>query len=381
MSSSYDVVIIGAGPAGSSAGYHLAKAGVKTLILDKAEFPRYKSCGGGIITRSDKFIPYDYSSVVEQECNTALLADLTVKKEFFVKRDKPVVRMVMRDNFDEFAIQKAIEAGCHFNDNITVRDINYKSDPCVELNNEKIFCDKIIGADGAFGITTRVSGHFKHLTAIPAMEIELNVDHATFRRFNNIVRFDFGLVENGYGWVFPKKEHLSIGVLSFSTGKYNLNQLLQKYLHAININTKDYQRHGFKIPILPTTKNFAYSNLLLTGDAAGFADPITLEGIGTSILSGKLAADAIIKSSGDSSKTGARYNRLLKKELLHELKYACFLSNVIYNHPAIRKFLFKNMGALLCEKMTDVITGDKTYFEYLSKPSNYIRLVTKLISK
>lgn len=378
MSSYFDVIIIGAGPAGSSAGYHLAQAGIRTLIVDKAKFPRYKSCGGGIISRSDKYIPYDYSSVVEQECKTALLADLTVNKQFYVKRDNPVVKMVMRDKFDEFALLKAINAGCEFRNDCIVTDLDFGPHPYISVNNEKLLCNTIIGADGAFGITTRLSGHHKVITSIPAMEIELEVDADIYERFTNIVRFDFGIVENGYGWVFPKKNHLSIGALSFTTNKFNLNELLAKYLNDINIKASDYKRHGFKIPILPDTNNFAYNNLLLTGDAAGFADPITLEGIGTSIHSGMLAANAIVDSSNNPAIAGAHYNKLLKESILKELKYASFLSNLIYQRPAVRKFLFSKLGAPLCEKMTDVMTGDKTYNQYLSNPLNYFRLLKRI---
>lgn len=379
MNKEFDVIIVGAGPAGSSAAYHLARAGLKVAMVDKSNLPRYKSCGGGIIARSNKYIPYDYGEVVQNYSCEALLSDLTVHKEFLITKDAPIVSMVMRDEFDHFMLKKAIEAGVVFLPEHKVTSIA-KNEISLQdgKNNFKLSSTYIIGADGAFGITTRVTEHYKLVTQIPALEIELRVSTEVFAKFSKTTRFDFGIVENGYGWVFPKREHLSIGVLSFTPNKFNLNALLDDYLKLLGIDENNYKRHGFKIPILPQTNNFVYDNIFLIGDAAGFADPITLEGIGTSILSGKIAADAIIYAEHDVNAAKDRYNKLLEKQILKELRYASFLARIIYNYPKIRKFLFTHLGEVLCRQMTEVIIGNQTYSSLLSKPGNYLRLIKRL---
>src|SRR4051794_19172569 len=111
-SSTFDVAIVGAGPAGASAARLAAAAGLNTLILEKAAIPRYKTCGGGILGRAMHYLgePVLPKSVVDRTCHTATVV-LSDRLRFSATREGPVVTMTMRDRFDEWLTRKAVAAG------------------------------------------------------------------------------------------------------------------------------------------------------------------------------------------------------------------------------------------------------------------------------
>ena len=104
--SHYDVAIIGSGPSGAMAAYHLAKKGISTVIIEKESLPRYKTCGGGLVYRGRRKLPFDISSVVEREFNQIKLYFEGENTVLTTERDVPVISMVMRDKFDSFLITK-----------------------------------------------------------------------------------------------------------------------------------------------------------------------------------------------------------------------------------------------------------------------------------
>src|SRR4029077_6064907 len=132
-------------------------------------------------------------------------------------------------------------------------------------------------------------------------------DDATLERFARVPRFDVGTVPYGYAWVFPKTAHLSVGVLTTHRGAINLHGQLEEYLRVIGLAPQSTERHGFVIPVRPRAGALARERMLLVGDAAGFADPVTAEGISFATQSGKLAADAIVASELDPPRARAGY--------------------------------------------------------------------------
>jgi flavin-dependent dehydrogenase len=211
-----------------------------------------------------------------------------------------------------------------------------------------------------------------------------------FQRFSDAARFEFGFVPFGYSWVFPKRAHLSIGVLTTRKGSCNLNDQLARYLQVLGLNrTLGEQRHGYMIPMAPRPDLFHQPRVLLVGDAAGLADPVLAEGL--SVLTGQLAADAIFEDlsalssapSADSdtvpSQSGAtavqRYEQKLKSALLPELKVARFLSRSLYEMPRLRAFALKRQGRRLSEYVTDVVGGTATYRDAAFSPKSYWRLL------
>src|SRR5438046_476944 len=139
--------------------------------------------------------------------------------------------------------------------------------------------ERLIAADGAMSDVARLAGWIDGRHLIPALEHEIQVDDATFERCARAPRFDVGIVPHGYAWVFPKAAHLSVGVLSMRRGAGHLHRDLEQYLKALDIVPRAVERHRFVIPVRPRAEGFARHRVLLVGDAAGFADPVTAEGV------------------------------------------------------------------------------------------------------
>lgn len=375
----YDVIIIGSGPSGSSAAYYLSKNNFKVLILEKENLPRYKTCGGGLTFKGLSSLPFSIDDIIEKKCFVSEINDYESNLKFVVKRNNPMVVMVMRKEFDYRLINEAKNFGAEIKQGCELVKLIYHND-FVEIvtNKDKFYAKFLIAADGALSKTAKFGGWKNFKDLIPALEYEIFVDQKELDKFNDFARFDFGIIPGGYGWVFPKKEHLSIGILNMKQNKLNLNEAFQIYLDKIGIkNILNVERHGYVIPMNRSNKKFARNRIFLTGDAAGLVDPITGEGISFAILSGKIAAKSLIKNSLREDISEEFYNIEISKIILSELSAAKKLSYFIYEYPAVRKMIFKFYGERLSELISDVIMGEKKYTEILKNPFNYFKLFYK----
>lgn len=374
---SYDVAVVGSGPAGSSAALGLAKEGVRVALLEKASLPRYKTCGGAVVRRAIRLLPVDIGSAVERHCNTVELHLLDARLHFSVTRSHPITAMTMRENLDFLLASAAQEAGAHLRDRCEVRDVVVQTDK-VELvtTDGPIFARFVVAADGAMSSAARKAGCDETRHLIPALECEILADDDVLRRFNNTARFDLGAVPYGYAWVFPKREHLSIGVLTTRRGTINLNTMLEQYMKLIGLNNiTRLERHGFLIPVRPRKGPFVWRRTVLTGDAAGFADPVTAEGITFAIQSGQMAAGALLEGDLDEARVRQAYDSAVQKTILPELRFGRILAKLLfYDYPRLRTSLFRLYGQKITEALTDVFMGERTYRQILQSPLTYLKL-------
>lgn len=376
-----DVIVIGSGPAGSSAAYELARSGIKVLVVDKEKLPRYKTCGGGVVYRAARLLPFSIVESKNKSFNSAEINDHESKLHFNVKRNKPIVEMIMRADFDYHILSRAVEEGAEVKDGMEVKKIFNLENEVELIINEKSYHTKfVIAADGATGIATKSLGLVNKLK-VPALECEI-FGHSLFKRFKDSVRFDYGIVPHGYAWVFPKAAHLSVGIAVMKKSGTSLHNLLSKYLRALNINQEEIEemdKHGFMIPLYSGKNKLSSGRVLIVGDALGLADPITAEGISYAIESGQLAARAIINGKFELNDVVKIYQQLLKP-LLKELRYAKVLAWFVYGNPAVRRSVFKHYGARISELLTDVIMDEKKYSEILKNPKNYLKLFRPLFT-
>lgn len=380
-SNNYDVIIVGSGPAGSSAAYFLASKGIKVLVIERENLPRYKTCGGGIVQRATKLFPFSIESITELNCYSSEVYDRKTNQHFITKRNEPIVFMAMRRDFDYFILKKAGEAGAVIKDNVEVTDlITNKNFVEVITDKEKYITRFVIGADGGTGICSKKSNLIIPITKLPALEYEIFVDDSTHKKFSKSARFDFDIIPHGYGWVFPKKDHLSVGVVEMKKGKKGLNKLFNAYLELLEIdNIQRYERHGYFIPLIKNgSSRFAKQRIFLTGDAAGFADPVTAEGISHAIQSGKLAAEAIIESEMDVNLAADIYNYKVNHSIVDEYRFSKIIAALVYVYPYVRRMLFRFYGQKLSELITDIFMDDKKYRELLTSPVNYYKLIKYL---
>ncbi len=359
----YNVAIIGSGPSGASTAFLLAKQGISTVIIEKETLPRYKTCGGGFVYRGRKDLPFDISEVIEKEFHTVDIY-LGDKLHFKTTREEPTISMIMRDSFDNLITQKAKEFGATLLENHKLKGLSFNNNiVTLETSQGNLTANFAIAADGALSPTAKMAG-WKEDTRklIPALEYEVEVSDADFERLSKEVRFDIDAIPYGYAWSFPKKKHLSIGVASAKRTKINLKKFYQEYMQTLGINEViSESQHGFQIPVAPRTDGFVKNNVFLIGDAAGFADPITAEGISNAIYSGKLVAEAIIESEQNYELAEKLYIEKLEENLLPELTTGLWLSKWFYGQKTIRNLLLKKFGQRFSEAMADVFHGDRTY--------------------
>jgi geranylgeranyl reductase family protein len=375
----YQVAVIGAGPSGASAAFELGKAGISTVIIEKKKLPRYKVCGGGLVYRGLKDLSFDITPVIEKQFNS-IDVNLSSKLRFKTSSDQPLVTMIMRDTFDELLTKKAEEHDVTLLDEQKLTDLRFDNDSIVIKTDKNTLCvQAIIAADGAYSPTAKLAGWKEDTrTLIPALEYEILVTDAEFEKHKNIVRFDMDAVDNGYGWSFPKEKHLSVGVGGFGNKgkKLDLKTACAKYIKDIGINNiMEINKHGFNVPVTTRTDGFTRNGVFLIGDAAGFADPITAEGISNAIYSGRLAAQAIIESPGDLDRAQHLYLDKLNEDLLPQLATAEKLARWFYGNKKLRNILMRKYGQNLADYMADIFTGKRKYPDDVMK-----RLKQKLLT-
>ncbi|NOU10905.1 MAG: geranylgeranyl reductase family protein [Nitrospira sp.] len=378
MSITYDVIVVGSGPAGACAAWGLAKAGVAVAVIEKAAQPRYKTCGGGIVGRAMQALPLDVRHVIEQECHTAQLGFLRAGLSFTTHRPTPIISMTMRDQFDYALLSAGQAAGAVVHQQCAVESVSLHGDFVTVATNRGTMKTKfVIAADGALSTVARTMGMADGRVLIPALEYEVTVPPDQLDRFQNTARFDFDLLPHGYAWTFPKRQHLSIGVLSTRQRGSDLKSSIARYLDVLGCGSVTrVERHGFVIPIRPRRGPFVDKRTLLVGDAAGFADPVTGEGISFAIRSGLMAAQSLIDGRFEEASVRSEYTRSLAETILPELRAGRWLARLLYDFPRIRSWAFSRQGQRLCEAVTDVMAGKRTYLDLVFTPRALLKRLT-----
>lgn len=377
MSLTYDVIVVGSGPAGSIAAWQLARAGVQVAVLEKAPLPRYKTCGGGVIGRAWRSLPIDVRHVIEQDCATAQLHVVPRGLSFTTHRSTPIVSMTMRDRFDYALLSAAQAAGAVLHQHCAAEDVLSQSDSVTVMTHKGAMTAKfLVAADGALSRVARKVGMTDGRVLIPALEYEVTVPQERLDRLCGVARFDFGLLPHGYAWAFPKRQHLSIGVLSMVKRDGELKRVIMQYLDLLGCrDATRIEPHGFVIPIRPRKGPFIKNRVLLVGDAAGFADPVTGEGISFALRSGQLAAQSVVDANLDQESVQQTYTRSLTESILSELRAGRLLARLLYDFPRLRSWAFSWQGQRLCEVVTDVMAGERQYRDLAFSPQALLKLL------
>jgi geranylgeranyl reductase family protein len=364
-SSPYDVIVVGAGPAGAMLAYLLATKDIRVLLMEKKNLPRYKPCAGGLTPRAMALIPFDISEVIEDEC-FLVKAFVHGKPVFGVRRDFPVITMVMRSRLDHFMVMKAADAGATVREGLIFRSL---SGPVGEINVETsggtFKCRLVVGADGVNSRVARALGVRVRRHIMNALEGEIHYPDPTFLRdFRNTAHFDFGLVPQGYAWVFPKNGHLSVGVLSMMKKLKNMKPYFEAYLKAKNMDESAEVRSlkAHSIPYGPDRSNVLTTEKgLLVGDTTGFADPITGEGIFYALWEARVASKLIVDGLRYGYDRLRGYTPTLWREIGHDLVYARRFAKVLYKWPRFSSRVISAHGRRLGDLHIAVIHGERSY--------------------
>jgi geranylgeranyl reductase family protein len=291
----FDAIVVGAGPAGSTTAYRLARAGARVCLIDRARFPRDKPCGGGLTLRAVRELPFSVEPVIEERVDTLELG-FRYSRRWSRRASEPLVLMTQRRRLDAFLAEQAASAGAEFRDGAKVTDVDRHG--AVTLNGERIRADVVVGADGANGITTRSLGLPAHEHGV-ALEGNVAYGDVSRRRYAGRAVVELDVVPGGYAWVFPKGDHVNVGVGGWQSEGPRLRERLRELCGAFGIDEAAVRDlRGHRLPMRGAARRQVHGRVLLVGDAAGLVDPLSGDGMYEAFVSGRLAAETILADAG-----------------------------------------------------------------------------------
>jgi len=391
----YDVTIVGGGPAGSTAAKFLADKGFKTILIDKNKFPRYKPCGGGIPIRLiDRFDYLKNTDLIESYSYGGYAYSPSLKYKLELIDSKPLVAMVLRQKFDYGLIKIAKNSGTIVHEGKKVVDTKITEDVVKVFldNGSAIVSEVVVGADGVWSTVAKKTGMHdnKRWLAVCVLK-EYKLDKSTVDKYfgNNRCGHLYAKFEDilGYGWIFPKKEHINIGIGSIikkddnSKIKVNLLDYFKKFIDSLKKqkmipgSLKTDGIKGGALPIYPLKKTYS-NRLVLVGDAAGVINPLTGEGIYYAMSSGEIAANVVseaIESEDTSENFLSRYQDDWKKDFGEDLDLLSSSLNVKRNKSTEKYFKIASKDKKLTELLIRILTGQ------ISIKENKYKIVKRLI--
>jgi geranylgeranyl reductase family protein len=273
----YDVAIVGGGPAGSTAAYHLATAGASVLLLDRATFPRDKPCGGGVTGRAARLLPFSIEPVVEDVVDR-LECGLRYRHRITRRARGPLAYMTQRRRLDHFLLQNAAEAGADVREGETA-------------DARELDARIVIGADGCNGQSAKQLG----LADGVVHGVALEANYPYERRYAGAMVLEIAVIRGGYGWIFPKGDHINGGVGGNGEVGPKLRAELRRMCEEYGIDPDAAQdTRGYRLPMRLTKTRLARGRTAVIGDAAGLVDPLSGDGMYEAFLSAKLVAHAAL---------------------------------------------------------------------------------------
>jgi geranylgeranyl reductase family protein len=306
----WDVIVVGGGPAGLSAAHAAAAAGASTLVLEKAEHPRYKTCGGGLVGTSLAALPPGFQVPVRETVNRAAFT-LAGRRGFErASNGGALVAMVDRAEFDAALADAARRGGAEVRQRATVRSLEQQGDDVtVTLSGgECLVAGCVIGADGSSGVTSRYVG-VRYDQVDLGLELELPADAHLSERWRGRLLIEWGPLPGSYGWVFPKHDRLTVGVIAGRGQGEATKRYLREFVARLDLSgLTPVQDSGHLTRCRSADSPLSRGRVLVAGDAAGLLEPWTREGISFALRSGALAGAA---AASDPSRYGPDVERVL----------------------------------------------------------------------
>ena len=381
----YDVLIVGGGPAGSMAGINLIGSGFRVAILDRAHFPRLKPCGGGISCRVYK--RFEYIEPLLRSVPTNFVHRVVFESpsgeivEF--ETAEPLYAMIRRLEFDNALLDHCKQGGIEVREDVTVSKVSVTNDGVylTSSSGEEFAASLVIGADGvnsAVAVHTGLRGPWQPTQiAIDGTEESLLTD-LSVRQDTMYVYYGIG-GGYGYGYVFPKACHVNFGIgylleyfqQSVSEKPYAQHLKFLEHLKQTGVISGESQQQNFHAYVLPVggpLKRISAGRILLAGDAAGFVNGFTAEGIYYAMLSGEHAGKVALEAlryKNTSAEFLRRYDNACEAEVGHELRKSVVLQKRLFSNPKLIDSVvrFANRSTAVRTLLTKFGVGEMSYEE------------------
>jgi flavin-dependent dehydrogenase len=193
----------------------------------------------------------------------------------------------------------------------------------------------VAGADGARSRVAKAIDIVKHNTYIVGLQSEVRVTREELARWKSRIGIDMGRIRGGYGWVFPKADHLSVGIVCPADKAKRLRHIFREYLDSLEFGRHTVVRRAAGLlPVCVGQPIVARGRAILLGDAAGLADPLTGEGLHNAILSAQIGVEAIEKALGSGEVALDDYSKAITATIIPQMKEAFVFSKMLSRLPA-----------------------------------------------
>jgi geranylgeranyl reductase family protein len=365
----WDLIIAGMGPAGSTAATTASKHGLKVLGIDKAEFPRHKPCAAGLTVRAQKLITVQEHEYIEKQIFDMVI-HMGADKNLRISATQPVMITSKRDTLDTLLLQQAESTGAEIWDTCRVTSVNSETDFIqVKTTRGNVKAKFLIGCDGVNSVA-RKTLHHTHQTALPAWEAEVELPFSADTDFGRAVHFDLSCSRGGYGWIFPKRDTLSVGVAGRYTSRLQIIRAFTTMLRLFTDKPESLtivKQGGHLLPLFKADSCLAGKRVLLAGDAGGLVDAFLGEGLYYALVSGDLAAKWVVLNIQNGTLNYSDYQAEVMRKIGRELIISKRLASIVYALPRLMYYLAGKHPAVL-----------KALSSLLSNPEGYAQFIRQL---
>ncbi|MET7763906.1 geranylgeranyl reductase family protein [Streptomyces sp. NPDC005393] len=351
----WDVVVVGAGPAGASAAYAAACSGRRVLLLEKAELPRYKTCGGGIIGPSREALPPGFELPLRERVH-AVTFSMNGRLARTRRSKHALFGLINRPEFDAGLVEAAKDAGARVRTGAAVTRVEQhgpsvpdrRTVAVVLADGETVLARAVVGADGS---ASRIGAHVgvKLDQVDLGLEAEIPVPQTVAEDWAGRVLIDWGPLPGSYGWVFPKGDTLTVGVISARGEGAGTKRYLEDFIARLGLaGFEPSISSGHLTRCRSDDSPLSRGRVLVCGDAAGLLEPWTREGISFALRSGRLAGEWAVRiaeahDAVDARRQALNYAFAIKAGLGVEMGvgrrlYAAFARRPGVFHAAITGF-------------------------------------------
>ena len=309
---------------------------------------------------------FPITSVVERLINKGRLT-YRMREGFTRSFPKPFSYMIMRERFDSLLVERAVSAGAELADGFKVDRIS-TDDGVSGIYGQKgrVKGSVLVGADGANSVVAHQMGLLRDAEIGAGLESEVYAEPRFMEPWSSTASLDFGTLRGGYMWVFPKEDHLSIGVASFVRNSAKFRPLLARYLDFLELGKYEERlTKGHRLPRRREGMPIQKGSTLLIGDAAGLVDFWTGEGIYYALRSAHIAAPVICDYLEGKAELQS-YERSIDEDLMPELHIARTFTRIGVWFPRLAYSLMKN-SERTWNAGCQLLRGERSYHDVRGK--------------